>query len=75
MIARAGADPFLRMAGLGRLFDRVEIGATENGIDFTMPMTESQIQASLLFLQLQGEQLDEMINRRTNSAAHLRKTN
>jgi len=75
MIARAGADPFLRMAGLGHLFDRVEIGATETGIDFTMPMTESQIQASLLFLQLQGEQLDKMINRRTNSAVQLRKTN
>lgn len=65
MISRAGADPFMKLAGLGHLFDELELEAVDDGVEFEIRLTESQIQAALMFLQLQGEQLDKMINRRT----------
>ncbi len=63
MLIRAGSDPFMAMAGLGHIFDKLEIDAKSDRIEFKLPLTESQVQASLLFLQLQSEALDAKIGR------------
>lgn len=63
MVIRASSDPFMAMAGLGHIFDKLEIEAKSDRIEFKLPMTESQVQASLLFLQLQAEALDDKIGR------------
>jgi hypothetical protein len=58
MVRDAGADPFLRIAGLGGVFDGLELEARGSEIRFQLPLTRSQIQAALLFIQLQGEALE-----------------
>lgn len=58
MIRAARSDPFLAMSGLASVFEGFEISAHGNEIRFTLPMTEAQIQAALLFIQLQGEALE-----------------
>jgi hypothetical protein len=59
----AGADPLLAMVGLGSVFDRLEISVAENRIGFVLPLTAGQIQAALLFIQLQGEAIERRIER------------
>lgn len=75
MVARAGSDPIMKLAGLGHLFDELTLEPVDDGVKFRLELTESQIQAALLFLQLQGEQLDEMINRRTSKKSDARNAN
>jgi hypothetical protein len=58
MIGAARVDPFLAMAGLRGVFEGLELESQGSEIRFTLPMTESQIQAALLFIQLQGEALE-----------------
>jgi hypothetical protein len=58
MIEGASADPFLRIAGLGGVFEGLELEAQGAEIRFELPLTRSQIQAALLFIQLQGEALE-----------------
>jgi hypothetical protein len=58
MIRAARADPFLAMAGLRGVFEGLDLESEGSAIRFELPMTESQIQAALLFIQLQGEALE-----------------
>lgn len=63
MAVRSGRDPFLAMAGLSRVFDKLHLTAAEDRIVFSIELTESQIRAALIFLQLQGENLDRYLKR------------
>jgi hypothetical protein len=58
MLKEASADPFLRIAGLGGVFDGLELEARGSEVHFVLPLSRSQIQAALLFIQLQGEALE-----------------
>ncbi len=60
----AGADPLLAMVGLGGVFDRLEISVAENRVEFVLPLTSGQVQAALLFIQLQGEAIERRIERK-----------
>jgi len=59
IIRAARSDPFLAMAGLRGVFEGLELESVGNEIRFDLPLTESQIQAALLFIQLQGEALEK----------------
>lgn len=61
MAIQSTRDPFLAMAGLAHLFDKLQMATTEDRIVFSVELTESQIRAALIFLQLQGE----IMNRRS----------
>ncbi|HUT79056.1 MAG TPA: hypothetical protein VM285_15260 [Polyangia bacterium] len=60
----AGADPLLAMVGLGSVFERLSISVAENRIEFALPLTAGQVQAALLFIQLQGEAIERRIERK-----------
>jgi len=59
MIRAARSDPFLAIAGLRGVFEGLKLESEGNEIRFQLPMTESQIQAALLFIQLQGDALEK----------------
>jgi hypothetical protein len=59
MIRAARSDPFLAMAGLRGVFEGLELRSEGNEIHFTLTLSESQIQAALLFIQLQGAALEQ----------------
>lgn len=67
MTRAASKDPFLAMSGLASIFAGLEIAARGNEIHFTLPMTEAQIQAALLFIQLQGEALERRTLQRSGA--------
>jgi len=69
MIRAASSDPFLALAGLRGVFERLELEAEGSEIRFTLPMTESQVQAALLFIQLQGEALEQRTLRKEKKKA------
>jgi hypothetical protein len=56
--AATSNDPFLAMAGLGRLFDKLSFAVSKNKIEFSLELTDNQVRAALIFLQLQGEVLE-----------------
>ncbi|MDJ0762979.1 MAG: hypothetical protein QNJ97_08330 [Myxococcota bacterium] len=56
--ARTAKDPLFALAGLHRLFDALHIVPQGTTIRFTLTLTEGQVRAGLLFLQLQGEILE-----------------
>ena len=55
------ADPFLAMAGLGNIFDKLLFKPTKNKIEFTLELNESKVRGALIFLQLQGEVLERYL--------------
>jgi hypothetical protein len=63
MARRAGGDPFLAMAGLGGVFDGLALRTVGQRIEFVLPLSESEVQAALLFIQIQGEALERRVRR------------
>jgi hypothetical protein len=61
---QARGDPLLGMVGLGGVFDGLRIEVAENRIEFALPLTSGQVQAALLFIQLQGEAIERRIERK-----------
>jgi hypothetical protein len=69
MIRQAASDPFLKIAGLRGVFEGLELESQGNEIRFTLPLTKAQIQAALLFIQLQGDALERRTLRRQRPQA------
>ena len=64
MARQAGGEPLLAMVGLRGVFDRLTVGVAEDRIEFTLLLTEGQVLAALMFIQLQGEAIERRIERR-----------
>ncbi|MDD5307210.1 MAG: hypothetical protein PHU25_07805 [Deltaproteobacteria bacterium] len=52
------SDPMLNLFGLGHMLDGLVLTASGTDVRFELPMTTTQIQAALFFLQTQGQSLD-----------------
>jgi hypothetical protein len=61
MAKKSSKDPFFAMAGLGRLFDGLVLEVIGDEMRFTMRLTEGQVRAALVFLELQGEALEKQL--------------
>jgi hypothetical protein len=65
MLAAAGSDPLLALAGLNGLVGEVKLERDGDRIRFSLPLTSRQIQAALLMLEMQAGAVDRQILRKS----------